>query len=244
MTIFVENSSNRKINGTGKISSTYGSIKATCGPCSLKDNGCYAQTGLTNIHTRRADRLAEGMTPLQAAREEKRLIQKAFKGGVIPQDGSKGGRDLRLHVAGDARTVGAAKQLAIAAKNWEDRKGGAVFSYTHAHAKVLRDHWGAVSVLASVETGEEAEEAKLQGYAPAIVVDVHPKGAKVFTVDGSNTSFIPCPQQTMKAAGCTDCRLCMNDGRLKELNMGIAFALHGSGTKKGKEMLKRKLKVL
>lgn len=245
MTIFVEKSSNRKINGDGRISATYGSIQQTCpNTCALKDNGCYGQTGLVNIHTMRADRLAEGMTPLQAARTERKLIQNAFKGKDIPQDGLKGGRDMRLHVVGDARTVGAAKEMAKAAEDWDGRKGGSVFSYTHAHAKVERKHWGKVSVLASVETGAEAEMAKLQGYVPAIVVDVHPNGAKIFHVEGSNTKFIPCPQQTEKTPGCTNCRLCMNDGRLRDLNLGIAFALHGSGTKKGKEMLKRKLNVL
>lgn len=245
MTIFVEKSSNRKINGDGRISATYSSIKATCPKsCSLRDSGCYGQRGMVAIHTRRADKMAEGMTPLQAARTERRLIQGSFKGRNIPQDGLKGGRDLRLHVVGDARTVAAAKEMAKAADNWYGRQGGAVFSYTHAHARVVRKHWGGVSVLASVETGIEAEMSKEQGYAPAIVVDVHPNGAKPFSVEGSNTRFIPCPQQAGNSQGCTNCRLCMDDARLAGKNMGIAFAIHGSGTKKGKEMLKRKLRVL
>jgi hypothetical protein len=238
--LFIEKSSNSKIVGKkGKVSATYGSIANTCPKsCPLQDSGCYAQFGHTNIHVKRADKVTAGMTPLQAAKLEANAINASFKGGDIPQDGTKGGRDLRLHVSGDCKTKGAAKALAKAGDKWYERGGGAIWCYTHAWEKVERDNWGEVSILASVEDPTQTKLAKAQGYASAIVVQTFPS-EKAFKVEESDVSWIPCPQQT-KGVSCSDCRLCFNADRLRDNDMGIAFAVHGSGSKKAV----RKLKVL
>ena len=48
--IYVQDSSNTKISGDNKVDATYASIKATCpDTCSLKDEGCYAQTSFVGM---------------------------------------------------------------------------------------------------------------------------------------------------------------------------------------------------
>ena len=241
MAIFVEKSENRKISGKkGRVSATYGSIKNTCpDSCALKENGCYAQYGHTVFSVRRADKATDGMNTEQAARVEATAIDQSFKGGRIPQDGATGGRDLRLHVSGDARTKRAANILAAAVKRWFKRGGGRVWSYTHAWQRVARENWGEVSVLASIENPKEAKQAVKQGYCPAIVVPEHP-GDKAYTIKGSKTSWIPCPAQTKEDMACSDCGLCMRADVLRDLGKGISFAIHGTGTKKAI----RKLEVI
>ncbi len=237
--IFVEKSKNIKITGGEyKISATYTSIKASCpNDCKLKNTTCYAQVGKVAMHE---SRLEDSYTPEQVAREEANAIDSSYNGGTIPQDGYKGGRDLRLHVSGDARTRKAARILSAAARRYVARNGGAVYSYTHAWRRVPRSMWKGVSVLASIENAREAKQARKMGYAPAIVVapasegwnnntgeQAFPNGAKAFYLEGSNTKWIPCPSIT-KDIPCVKCRLCMNADKLFAINAGIAFVAHGA----------------
>jgi hypothetical protein len=171
----------------------------------------------------------KSMRPEAVARVERDAIVKSFEGGKIPQDGARGGRDLRLHVSGDARTRRAVRILAGAVKNWIGRGGGAVWSYTHAWQTVPRRDWGKTSILASMTDPALAAAARKQGYAPALVVQHHASD-KAYQVAGSDVTWIPCPQQTRDVA-CSDCRLCMDSQRLFNANMGIAFAAHGATNK-------------
>ena len=238
--LFAEASSNKKISSRGGVSATYASIEGSCpASCPLRGEGCYAQQGMVAFHTRRLGRgFTNGMRPEAVARAERQAIRDSFNSGDIPQDGVTGGRDLRMHVSGDARTRRSAAILGSAASEWKERGGGDVWTYTHAWRTVPRTHWGdSVSVLASVETAKAAEEAKTQGYSPAIVVAEHPSD-KVYRIEGSDVRFIPCLQQT-RGVSCTDCRLCFDDAGLRDRNMGIAFAAHGATRK-----IKRVLTVL
>jgi hypothetical protein len=83
-----------------------------------------------------------------------------------------------------------------------------------------------------VDSIQEANEAAAAGYAPAIVVDHHPSD-KVFTMEGSDIKWIPCPEQT-RGTPCDRCGLCMKADWLHSENKGIAFAVHGSRSKKFK----------
>jgi hypothetical protein len=228
--IFVDKSNNHKINSRngGKVSATYASIETSCPTsCELrKERTCYAMHGHVLFTLNRFDN--EG-TALQTAREEARLIDNAFKGGPIPQDGARGGRDLRLHVSGDCRTPGAARTLAAAIKRWFARGGGAAWGYTHAHSNVPREAWGPTSVLASVDRLEDVPAARAQGYAPARYVAEFPS-EKAWEEGG--VKWIPCPAQTRDNVGCADCRLCFRDRALHERNAGIAFSAHGASKNK------------
>jgi hypothetical protein len=236
--IYVEDSKNTKLLGSKKVDSTYTAIKQSCpDTCALKDEGCYAQTSYVGMVNHRNERRAKGQSPLQVARSEARAIDESYGGGQVPQ-----GRDLRIHVAGDSRTIKGTRSIVAAVSRWKKRGGGDVWSYTHAWRHVARKVWGDVSTLASIDKVEEASQARAQGYAPALVVPYH-SSEKAYTLPGSDVKWIPCPNQTKpggKEIGCTDCRLCFNADRLYKGNFGIAFAVHGVR----KENLKRHLMVI
>lgn len=232
--IYVSESGNSKINGSKKVDATYTSIKTSCPKsCPLMGEGCYAELGYVGITSHRLDDEAKGNSPLDTARAEAKAIDDSYKGGVVPT-----GRDLRLHVAGDSRTLAGTRMINKAVKRWKQRGGGAVWSYTHAWKHVSREEWNQVSILASISHTGEVEEARKQGYAPAIVVPEHPS-EKAFQLDGCDTKWIPCPAQT-RGIGCTDCRLCFNANRLFDGNFGIAFSVHGVM----QQQIKRRLTVI
>lgn len=232
--IYVSDSGNTKLMGTKKVDATYVSIKASCPKsCPLMGEGCYAQLSYVGMTSHRLDEEAAGFTPLQAARGEAKAIDNAYKGGQVPV-----GRAMRLHVAGDSRTLAGTRMINNAVKRWKQRGGGDCWSYTHAWRNVSRKEWNNVSMLASVSDTTEAAAAHQQGYAPAIVVPEHPSD-KAFKLEGSDTKWIPCPAQT-REVGCSDCKLCFNADRLFEGGFGIAFAVHGVK----KDSLKRHLTVV
>jgi hypothetical protein len=232
--IYVSDSGNRKIMGTKKADATYVSIKASCPKdCDLMGEGCYAELGYVGITSHRLDDEAQGFSPLDAARAEAKAIDDSYKGGEVPA-----GRDMRLHVAGDSRTLMGTRVINKAIARWKQRGGGDCWTYTHAWKHVPREEWSNVSILASISNVSEVEAARAQGYAPAIVVPEHPS-EKAFQLDGCDTKFIPCPAQT-RGVGCTDCRLCFNANRLHDGNFGIAFAVHGAK----KNNVKRHLNVI
>lgn len=232
--IYVSNSGNTKIMGSKKVDATYSSIKHTCpDSCSLKDAGCYAQSSFVGMVNMKNERRARSASAIEVARSEARAIDESYNGGQVPL-----GRALRVHVAGDSRTLAGTRLINAALERWKKRGGGDVWSYTHAWKAVPRALWSQVSILASVESVKEAAAARAQGYAPAIVVPEHPSD-KAFKLEGSDVKWIPCPAQT-REVGCTDCRLCFNADRLFEGNFGIAFAAHGIN----KNKIKRHLTVL
>jgi hypothetical protein len=232
--IYVEDSKNTKLLGSKKVDSTYTAIKQSCpDTCALKDEGCYAQTSFVGMVNYRNERRAKGQNPLQVARSEAKAIDDAYKGGQVPE-----GRDLRIHVAGDSRTVKGTRLINAAVSRWKARGGGSVWSYTHAWRHVPRQEWSNVSTLASIDKVEEASQARAQGYAPALVVPQHPS-EKAYTLPGSDIKWIPCPNQT-RGVGCTDCRLCFNADRLYQGNFGITFSIHGIR----KEQLRKHLTVI
>jgi hypothetical protein len=235
---YVSESGNAKIMGTKKVDATYASIKSSCPKtCPLMGEGCYAELGHTGIHVKRLDEQADGLSPLQVARAEANAIDESYKGGPVPS-----GRDLRIHVSGDCRTIAGARLVNKAVGRWKKRGGGNAWSYTHAFRNVHRDNWSNVSILASIDTVDQVDEARQQGYAPAIVVPEFTSD-KVFTMPGSDTKWIPCPNQTKpggKEIGCSDCKLCMKADWLFETNRGIAFSVHGIK----KNNIKRRLTVV
>jgi hypothetical protein len=237
--IYVSDSDNTKIMGSKKVDATYASIKKTCpSTCSLKqDKSCYAMNSYVGMHVARLDSRARQGSPLDVAKAEARAIDDAYNGKKIPA-----GRALRLHVAGDSRTIKGTRVINAAVARWKERGGGDCWGYTHAHQHVPRSMWSVVSILASIESLKDVEAVRKQGYAPALVVPEHTTH-KAYILPGSDVKWIPCPAQTKpggKEVGCTDCRLCFNADRLYHNNMGITFAAHGVN----KNTLKRHLTVI
>lgn len=210
--LFVLRSENKKL---GDVAVTYASIEATCPKtCPLKGDGCYAGLGRVALYERK---LSHDRGPLGAAKDEWLAIKAGTDGLPLA------GRPLRLHVSGDARTVGAARTMARIQRYWSSKDGGPVWSYTHAWRNVDRLDWGGVSVLASVETVADAMVAHEMGYSAAIVTWPHasPKSYKV-----GGMTIIPCPNQT-RGVKCDACRLCFDDKKLHERRAVIAFEAHG-----------------
>lgn len=224
------------------VASTYASIEVTCPSyCVFKGNGCYAEGGFVGL--KNAAFATKGHT-YDAALEETTHILKFIGTAKVPQDGGrdgKHGRDLRLHVSGDATTWDAAKLLAHAAKEWRKSGGGSVWTYTHAWRWVDRRAWGDISVLASCETPDDIHNARNAGYATALTVRSHRGATKAYSspwpmLEGK---IIPCPAETKPGVTCVSCRLCFDDKKLRAMKATIAFEVHGDGPtqKKAKRML-------
>lgn len=90
------------------VSSTYSSIAATCpSSCAFKrrpdgsPGGCYVDADhFMRKKMATLDAAAAGKAPLDVVRDEAAEIDRAWPRG-IPQDGARGGRDLRLHIGGE-----------------------------------------------------------------------------------------------------------------------------------------------
>jgi hypothetical protein len=219
--ILVLDSANVKL-GSG-VAATYASIEVTCPTtCALRNRGCYAQYGKVALTATRLDAStrAAPVGPWHVASEEAAAIDAI----ATPE-----GRPLRLQVSGDARSPEAAATLAGAAWGWLARGGGPVWGYTHAWRDVLRDVWGRVSILASVDHTSQGCAALERGYAPAAITGPHPADGRAYTRHG--VTWIPCPQQT-RGRTCVECRLCWNGTGLAIRSAGIAFSAHGSQSRK------------
>lgn len=216
-------------------SSTYVSIAATCpDSCAFKKGACYVRAGFTKLLSDRLDASAGQLTGDQVAVIEAAHIEQSFGAKGVPQDGARGGRDLRLHVGGDTPSAFAAEQLAKAADDYKRRGGGTVWTYTHNWRSIPRSAFGGISVLASVETLVDAGVALANGYAPALVVERHAAHRSWVYVGLDGTAnpmrIIPCPAETGKTT-CVQCRLCL-DRDLVKMRAVIAFAVHGRGKAK------------
>jgi hypothetical protein len=212
------------------VTSTYVSIEATCPDfCPYKGNGCYASEGASHLTMSGLNRAAWNMTALQVTLAEAAAIDAVFP-RRIPQDGAKGGRDLRLHVGGEVSCTAGARALAGAGERWKARGGGAIWTFTKRWRQIDRDVWGPISVLASCVGSAEVEDAHRRGYAAAVVVPEFRDGPKSFSYGGRRA--VPCPAEATEGVTCSSCRLCMDANRLRERGLVIAFAAHGAGAEK------------
>jgi hypothetical protein len=218
----VELSDNGKI---GRVSATWVAQNSCPPSCPHMGAGCYAESGMAGFTTARLNRAGADhpeLAPAAIAQIEAAAI-----------DTLTGKRDLRLHVVGDARTDKAAQILAAAADRYIARgaaKGKTVRVWTYTHARdTKRASWGRISVLRSCETLQHVKAAHLAGFAAAIVIPEHVHDT-AYKSDGF--TFIPCPEQTGRAANCQACGLCMQDTKLHANKRVIVFAAHGQGKKK------------
>ncbi len=218
-----------------RCSATYVSISGTCPTaCAYKDNGCFVQSQAAPM--RALDEASESWTPLEIIEEEAAMIDRSFPRG-IPKDGlpGGGGRDLRLHVGGDASCAQGAKALADATGRWMFRSGGAVWTYTHRWRRIHRRNFGLISALASVEKPSDLVAAREQGYASAITV-VAFESERAYSLGTDGFTVIPCPAET-RGTTCIECRLCFDDARLRKEKLVIGFALHGPKVRRATERL-------
>ena len=208
-----ETSQNAKI---GRTSATYATQASCPRSCPFFGNGCYAEVAFCGITTRRLNAYAStlDLSPEDIADAEAREI--AALTGKLP---------LRVHVVGDCRTNGAASTIGAAMVAHTAKHGQFAWTYTHAWRDVARESWHGASVLASVETADDARAAGARGYATAIVVSEHPSN-KVYDLDG--VKVLPCPGEVNDAVTCATCGLCGKDSTLRERGLTIGFAAHSA----------------
>lgn len=206
------------------VATTHVSIAATCPrSCPWREGACYALAGLHRQNGALLDAEA-GDDADRVIAAEASIIDRAWVRGV-PQDGPHGwGRPLRLHVAGDVSSSWGARVLSAAAKRWLDRGGGAVWTYTHRWRQISRDAWPWISVLASVEDLRDVYAAARRGYVAALTVPHFPEGHRVFSF--GRLRAVPCPAEVGRMT-CAQCGLCLDDERLRERGLAIAFSVHG-----------------
>lgn len=208
--------------------STYVSIAATCpSSCPFRDAGCYAQAGASHLTMGALDRAGRRTTGLEVTLSEAAKLDQLWSRGV-PQDGHRGGRDLRLHVGGDTSCTTGARALAESVGRLRARGLGACWTYTARWREIPREAFGPISVLASVQTGRAAAEAIARGYAPAITVEEF-RGRRAFPI-AAGVKAIPCPFEAGGETTCIRCRLCFDDRRLLQSGRAIAFAVHGAAS--------------
>jgi len=210
----VEESQGRKL---GPVSATYVSQQSCPTSCPFLGAGCYAENGFVGgFLTKRLNAYGE-TDPIAIAAAEVEKI-----------DRLSGDRPLRLHVVGDSPTIEGTRMLAAAAERYTARGGQKVWTYTHAWRAVPREAWGEISVLASCESLVDVARARMRGYAAALTVEAHSTGRRATMIGpGHHVDVLACPEQT-RGVACSDCRLCMDDRRLFNAGLVIAFALHGS----------------
>lgn len=201
---------------TGRVSITYAS-QVSCSPtCPYRGGGgCYAEHGHMAMSTRRAN-MGAGLaaaTYMDVAREEAADIRTLT--GRLP---------LRIHAVGDCRDNAAARLVAAAAVEHMAKHGQAAWGYTHSWREVDRASWGKVSMLASVETREDARRAMGEGWAAAIVMTTLPTDGRAWRE--GDIGFIPCPAQLSgrgRDKTCVTCKLCWDDSRLLARRNVVVF---------------------
>lgn len=207
------------------VATTYTSIKLTCpSSCRFKDNGCYIQAGPSSLFANRLD-MHDQFTGTEVNEIEAELIDQAWVRGV-PQEGARGGIDIRIHSGGDFRSARGARAVGGALDRFKSRRGGDGWGYTHRWRTIPADSYGpAMSILASVETLPEVEQAIELGYTPAMTMRFFYHKTAYRLPGLESVKVIPCPEQT-RGIKCNKCRLCM-----KKLPKGtaIGFELHGTG---------------
>lgn len=206
----VAKTANRKL---GDCAATYVSQASCATGCPLRNAGCYAESGPAGFTTARLNRSTA--EPIELARSEAAGIQ------ALPGD-----RPLRVHVVGDCPNDESAAIVGSAMADYPN----VAWTYTHAWRDVQRSSWGNAHVLASCESADDVRDARIRGYATAIVVSEHPSD-RAYDLDG--VKVIPCPAESGRT-NCADCGLCS-----RELPATIGFAAHGAR----KATVKRTLEV-
>jgi len=234
------------------VSTTYASIKATCDSDACPIYGeCYPVSSPLKALMRKLDAAAAGMSPDEVAALEAFIIDQQWP-DEIPQDGARGGRDLRLHVSGDVLTENGARLLGAAATRWRKRGGGRVWLYTHSWRRFPASAFGPdITALASVETEQEVKEAVERGYIAFLLMprtddEGFEHGDSPFLLPEIGHMAIPCKAQT-KGSNCAKCRLCLGDANLSMVKgkpgMVIAVLAHGRDKQMVKDRVSAKQQV-
>jgi len=218
---FVRVSANKK---TGPIPVSYTTPESCPDACSLKKNGCYADSGPVQFAWRRAE--SHGV-------EWQEFCDKV---AALPKN-----QLWRHNVAGDLpgqnNTIDAQSLRELVAAN-QGRRG---FTYTHypinsagnRKAMALANARG-FTVNVSRETYREADEAISYGVAPVVVLQEIDAPKVSFTPAGNKV--VTCPATYRDNVTCQSCELCYNISR----RVIVGFPAHGTSKRKVINIIKAK----
>lgn len=217
-TIGVTLSDNRK---TGPMANVYRTVGVTCpSSCPLLEKGCYAKRWPISLHANRA--------------QEQTLDFKDFLKRVRKETPSK---VVRLNVSGDVFSGNKVdteflNELIDGAKKNTDI---IIYGYTHGFKQLHEAGFtpdvfpNNLILLASVDSEEEAQEAKKLGWKYARVEKDYSKKA--------SEGEVLCPIDAAKVKGkepkttCSTCKLCF-DKRYKNINIVFQYVKGGRKPKR------------
>lgn len=194
--------------------------KASCPQnCSLKGNGCYAESGPLGIHWAAVSNGKRG-TDWQQFCED---IAKLPKGIV-----------WRHNQAGDLPTLDNVNiDASLLLQLVEANKGRNGFTYTHY--PVIGNNWNAglienanklgLTINLSAESYAEADNLAALGIAPVVTIQAEEMPKTTYTPAGRKV--ITCPATYRDDVSCYTCKLCQKQNRPI-----IAFPVHGTSRKK------------
>jgi hypothetical protein len=226
LTIVTEQSGDRKLSSKKNVSATW-AAQASCPPCPLRKNGCYAELFRPGLHTNRLNKVAETQLDDPNLQE---TIAKEEADGIAKLTGK---RKLRVHIVGDCATDATATIVGSAMRAHEMKHGKAAWTYTHGWKTVSKSSWMGARVLASCETVKDVAEARALGWGTALITPPHPSN-KIYKYEGERV--IPCPAQFSykgeRVVTCEDCSLCQRPEWLKEHAVSIGFQPDGGTSKR------------
>lgn len=194
--------------------------------CSLKGNGCYAESGPLGIHWAAVNSGKRG-TDWQSFCEEIKKLPKGItwrhnQAGDLPGDGMS----INVHML----------NMLIAAN-----KGKKGFTYTHydvIHNESNRE-WVRIAnkegftINLSAESYEEADKLASLGIAPVATIQAEGMEHTTYTPEGRKV--ITCPATYREDVSCYTCKLCQKQDRPI-----IAFPVHGTSKKKAQKVFEIK----
>jgi hypothetical protein len=203
---------------TGPIPVTTSSSGTCPKRCSLKGNGCYAESGPLALHWRAVGdgRRGQSLDELcgQIRKLPKYQLWRWAQAGDLPGDGH-------------AIDAVALEQLTAA------NKGRNGFGYTHYDprlpenaAALAQANEGGFTISVSAETLAQADEFAALGVAPVVVI--LPAGASKSMLTPAGRHVTVCPASIRDDVQCASCGICQEAGR-KAI---IGFPAHGTGAKK------------
>lgn len=213
MNLFTKASGNKK---TGKIPVSI-SDKNTCpDSCPFKYNGCYATTGVLNIHWKDITTKKRGIQYKEFLKQVEDLPKGTF---------------WRHNQAGDLEGDNEKIDIKALKALVKANKGKRGYTYTHKpmtpkNKKAVKEaNEEGFTINLSANNLKHADELKKLGIAPVVTV---------LPIDSPKTTFTPkghkvivCPAVYKEGITCSNCQLCQ-----KQRSVIIGFPAHGRSKKK------------
>lgn len=197
--------------------------KASCpNSCSLKGNGCYAESGPLGIHWAAVSNGKRGTSWQEfceaISKLPKGILWRHNQAGDLPGDGLS----INVHLF----------NMLIAAN--KGRKG---FTYTHYdvinnesnHEWVKIANKSGFTVNLSAESYQDADKLAALGIAPVATIQAEGNPRVTYTPEGRKV--ITCPATYRDDVSCYTCKLCQKQDRAI-----IAFPVHGTSKKKANKV--------